>query len=107
MAWRREEPQPGTAREEYGRLTIEHLLPLARLLVADPPKRKGELVDVVLYLRINPLGAWVLGLAADCRLFFSTDAGGVGLNLQFASAVVNVDLPWNPEIGRASCRERV
>lgn len=31
-----------------------------------------------------------------CRLFLSTDAGAVGLNLQVASAVVNVDLPWNP-----------
>jgi superfamily II DNA/RNA helicase len=34
----------------------------------------------------------------DCRLFFSTDAGSVGLNLQFASVVVNVDLPWNPAV---------
>jgi len=31
-----------------------------------------------------------------CRVFLSTDAGGVGLNLQNASAVVNMDLPWNP-----------
>lgn len=31
-----------------------------------------------------------------CRLFLSTDAGSVGLNLQVASAVVNMDLPWNP-----------
>jgi Helicase conserved C-terminal domain/SNF2-related domain len=35
----------------------------------------------------------------DCRLFLSTDAGGVGLNLQHAAAVVvNMDLPWNPAI---------
>jgi SNF2-related domain/Helicase conserved C-terminal domain len=32
----------------------------------------------------------------NCRLFLSTDSGSVGLNLQAASAVVNVDLPWNP-----------
>jgi superfamily II DNA or RNA helicase len=32
----------------------------------------------------------------NCRVFLSTDAGGVGLNLQHASAVVNMDLPWNP-----------
>ncbi|HEY5706815.1 MAG TPA: DEAD/DEAH box helicase [Terrimicrobiaceae bacterium] len=32
----------------------------------------------------------------DCRLFLSTDSGGVGLNLQNASVVVNCDLPWNP-----------
>ena len=34
----------------------------------------------------------------DCRVFLSTDAGGVGLNLQNASAVVNMDLPWNPAV---------
>ncbi len=33
-----------------------------------------------------------------CRLFLSTDAGGVGLNLQNASVVVNVDQPWNPAV---------
>jgi superfamily II DNA/RNA helicase len=33
-----------------------------------------------------------------CRLFLSTDAGGVGLNLQFASVVINMDLPWNPAV---------
>ena len=31
-----------------------------------------------------------------CRLFLSTDSGSVGLNLQVANAVVNIDLPWNP-----------
>jgi hypothetical protein len=31
-----------------------------------------------------------------CRLFLSTDSGSVGLNLQAASAVINIDLPWNP-----------
>ncbi len=33
-----------------------------------------------------------------CRLFLATDAGGVGLNLQNASAVVNLDQPWNPAV---------
>lgn len=33
-----------------------------------------------------------------CRAFLSTDAGGVGLNLQNASAVINMDLPWNPAV---------
>jgi hypothetical protein len=32
----------------------------------------------------------------ECRLFLSTDSGGVGLNLQNASVVINCDLPWNP-----------
>lgn len=34
----------------------------------------------------------------SCRAFLSTDAGGVGLNLQHASVVVNMDLPWNPAV---------
>ncbi|MBW1818986.1 MAG: DEAD/DEAH box helicase, partial [Deltaproteobacteria bacterium] len=32
----------------------------------------------------------------DCRVFLSTDSGGLGLNLQNASIVINCDLPWNP-----------
>jgi superfamily II DNA or RNA helicase len=34
----------------------------------------------------------------DCRVFLSSDAGGVGLNLQAASLVINLDLPWNPAV---------
>jgi len=34
----------------------------------------------------------------DCRVFLSTDAGGVGLNLQAASVLVNLDIPWNPAV---------
>lgn len=48
------------------------------------PKRK----DLIAEFKKNP----------DCRLFLSTDSGGVGLNLQAATAVINMDLPWNPAI---------
>ncbi len=34
----------------------------------------------------------------DCRVFLSTDAGSTGLNLQSASILVNLDLPWNPAV---------
>jgi hypothetical protein len=35
----------------------------------------------------------------QCRAFLATDAGGVGLNLQHAAAViVNLDMPWNPAV---------
>jgi hypothetical protein len=45
-------------------------------------KRRGEIIA----FREDP----------KCRLFLSTDSGGVGLNLQNASVVINCDLPWNP-----------
>jgi superfamily II DNA or RNA helicase len=50
-----------------------------------PGKRRMELVR---RFREDP----------DCRLFLATDAGGVGLNLQHASAVVILDQPWNPAV---------
>jgi superfamily II DNA/RNA helicase len=34
----------------------------------------------------------------NCKLFITTNAGAMGLNLQAANTVVNVDLPWNPAI---------
>jgi superfamily II DNA or RNA helicase len=32
----------------------------------------------------------------DCRVLLSTDSGALGLNLQAASVVINLDMPWNP-----------
>ena len=32
----------------------------------------------------------------ECRLFLSSESGGVGLNLQVADTVINMDQPWNP-----------
>jgi len=34
----------------------------------------------------------------DVRVFLSTDAGGVGLNLQSAAWLINLDIPWNPGV---------
>ncbi len=44
----------------------------------------------------------------DCRIFLSTDAGGLGLNLQAASLVINLDFPgilrsWNNELAALTC----
>ncbi|MCH5168096.1 MAG: DEAD/DEAH box helicase [Prevotellaceae bacterium] len=35
---------------------------------------------------------------SECRIFLSTDAGSTGLNLQAASILINLDLPWNPAV---------
>ena len=50
-----------------------------------PSDSRGRLID---RFREDP----------DCKVFLSTDAGGVGLNLQAASHVINLDLPWNPAV---------
>lgn len=50
-----------------------------------PSKKRGPLLD-----RFRE--------EEDCRIFLSTDAGGVGLNLQKAAMIINLDLPWNPAI---------
>ena len=48
-----------------------------------PSHKRGSLMD---RFREDP----------ECMVFLSTDAGGVGLNLQSASAVINFEPPWNP-----------
>ncbi len=48
-----------------------------------PSRLRGELMEK---FRNDP----------ECKVFLSTDAGGVGLNLQSASVVVNFEPPWNP-----------
>ncbi len=35
---------------------------------------------------------------AQCAMFLTTNAGSLGLNLQAANTVINVDLPWNPAV---------
>ena len=34
----------------------------------------------------------------ESRVSLSTDAGSTGLNLQVASTIINLDLPWNPAV---------
>lgn len=50
-----------------------------------PTARRGELMD---RFRDDD----------TVQVFISTDAGGVGLNLQSGSVVINLDVPWNPAV---------
>ena len=50
-----------------------------------PSAKRKKLIDD---FRDNP----------DYRVFLSTDAGATGLNLQSASLLINIDLPWNPAV---------
>jgi superfamily II DNA/RNA helicase len=74
-------------------LLVERKLGYVRLDGSVPQKKRQQLVN---RFRDDPA----------CRLFITTNAGSVGLNLQAANTVINVDLPWNPavleqRIGRA------
>ena len=50
-----------------------------------PTAKRGELMD-----RFRDDDA--------VQVFLSTDAGGVGLNLQSGAVLVNLDVPWNPAV---------
>ncbi|MGR8934586.1 MAG: SNF2-related protein [Gammaproteobacteria bacterium] len=50
-----------------------------------PTHKRGELMD-----RFRDDDA--------VQLFISTDAGGTGLNLQAATVLINLDMPWNPAV---------
>lgn len=75
--------------ERMTRLVAQELeerdIPFAYLHGGVPSAKRGDLLD---QFREDK----------DCRVFLSTDAGGVGLNLQKASLIVNLDLPWNPAV---------
>ena len=74
-------------------LLTKRKLPFVRLDGSVPQKKRQDLVHE---FQTNP----------ECRFFITTNAGSLGLNLQAANTVINVDLPWNPavleqRIGRA------
>jgi len=52
-----------------------------------PTRKRGDLLD---RFRTEPA----------VQVFISTDAGGVGLNLQEASVLINLEMPWNPAVLR-------
>lgn len=47
-------------------------------------------------LSIDERNAVVEEFRAETNILISTDAGGEGINFQFANVVINYDLPWNP-----------
>jgi SNF2 family DNA or RNA helicase len=63
----------------------ENGIPYVHLNGTVPSKERKELMTRV---REDP----------NCKAFLSTDAGGVRLNLQSGSVVINMDIPWNPAV---------
>jgi len=87
--------QPGTKAVVFSQWTRTHDIVIRRLEARGigyvsfhggvPSEKRPALIE---RFRDDP----------DCRVFLSTDAGSTGLNLQHASTLVNMDLPWNPAI---------
>jgi superfamily II DNA or RNA helicase len=87
--------QPGTKAVVFSQWVRMHELVARRLKAKGighvlfqgsvPSNKRKDLID---RFRDDP----------ECRVFLSTDAGGTGLNLQHASLVINMDLPWNPAV---------
>ena len=52
------------------------------------------------FRRVSFLGATVHAALASAysNILLCTDSGGVGLNLQHASVLINMDQPWNPAV---------
>lgn len=71
--------------ELAGRVAAERGLGWVHLHGSVPSKKRPELVR---RFRDDP----------TVRVFVSSDAGGVGLNLQRASVLVHLDCPWNPAV---------
>ena len=118
----------GQTEPEYSS-KLERLQELFEDLLADPSRKITvfsewrRMLDRI-EIRLNSLGARFVRLDGNvpqkaraarvdefqtdpgCRIILMTNAGSTGLNLQRATTVINVDLPWNPavleqRIGRA------
>jgi SNF2 family DNA or RNA helicase len=80
----------------------ERSLRLAHFMVRDLLERKdlrGELFYGALSSKSREQMLEAFRLDPEFRVLFSTDAGGLGLNLQeAASIVVNLEVPWNPAV---------
>lgn len=50
-----------------------------------PAKKRKQIIDI--FQESN-----------EIKIFLSTDAGGVGVNLQSANILINLDIPWNPAV---------
>jgi len=79
----------------------ERMLRLARWVAAEALSRRGLRAGLFCGgLNSAARERLLEQFAADpqLRVLFSTDAGGVGLNLQAASIVVQLEVPWNPAV---------
>lgn len=77
-------------------LIFTEFVPTQAMLAEQLRERGFETVTLNGQMLVEERLAAQMAFAGGARILISTDAGGEGLNLQFAHVVFNYDMPWNP-----------
>lgn len=77
-------------------LIFTEFVPTQAMLAAQLRERGFEVATLNGQMAVEERVAAQKAFAGPARVLISTDAGGEGLNLQFAHVMFNYDMPWNP-----------
>ncbi|MFA6846017.1 MAG: helicase-related protein, partial [Sphaerochaetaceae bacterium] len=77
-------------------LIFTEFVPTQAMLKAFLEKRNFQVVIINGSMTQGERNTALLTFKESASFLISTDAGGEGLNMQFAHIVINYDLPWNP-----------
>lgn len=77
-------------------LIFTEFVPTQAMLAAQLRDRGFEVATLNGQMSVEERVAAQKAFAGAARVLISTDAGGEGLNLQFAHVMFNYDMPWNP-----------
>ncbi len=77
-------------------LIFTEFVPTQAMLASQLRDRGMEVVILNGQMPVEERVAAQNAFAGTARVLISTDAGGEGLNLQFAHVMFNYDMPWNP-----------
>jgi superfamily II DNA or RNA helicase len=77
-------------------LIFTEFVPTQAMLAMQLRERGFEVANLNGQMSVEERVAAQKAFAGSARVLISTDAGGEGLNLQFAHVMFNYDMPWNP-----------
>lgn len=77
-------------------LIFTEFVPTQAMLAAQLRDRGFEVATLNGQMAVEERVVAQNAFASTARVLISTDAGGEGLNLQFAHVIFNYDMPWNP-----------
>ncbi|MGI4748859.1 MAG: DEAD/DEAH box helicase [Janthinobacterium lividum] len=77
-------------------LIFTEFVPTQAMLATELRERGFDVATLNGQMAVEARVAAQKAFAGTARVLISTDAGGEGLNLQFAHVMFNYDMPWNP-----------